>query len=231
MDINKIVKNADIINYTPLPYLIKRSYSGLGSILLFHNIAPIKNKSLDYGSYYSTCTPQHLEEIINFYKKNNYTFLSLDQVHNYLSDGIKPPKFITFTFDDGMLDNYQYAYPIFKKYNVPFAIYIATSFINKGDVQISSLIEKFLIERDSIDFQGFLGKYLLNTSDFKLKNSLMKEIIDYIEKYQEHDSVFKLMRNNQFTNFDNFERSYMSWDNVIEMNENKLCTILLVHIL
>ena len=37
-------------------------------------------------------------------------------------------RFVCFTFDDGYRDNLQYALPILKKYDAPFALYIPTSF-------------------------------------------------------------------------------------------------------
>ena len=45
-----------------------------------------------------------------------------------LRNNIKIDKCIVFTLDDGYLDNYTNALPIFIKYNVPFTIYITTSF-------------------------------------------------------------------------------------------------------
>ncbi len=40
-------------------------------------------------------------------------------------------RFVCVTFDDGYRDNLEFAYPILKKYDVPFAIYVATSFADR----------------------------------------------------------------------------------------------------
>ena len=36
--------------------------------------------------------------------------------------------FACFTFDDGYRDNREHAYPVFKRLNLPFAIYIPTAY-------------------------------------------------------------------------------------------------------
>ena len=38
---------------------------------------------------------------------------------------------LAVTFDDGYRDNLEFAYPILKQYEVPFAIYVATSFADR----------------------------------------------------------------------------------------------------
>ena len=46
-----------------------------------------------------------------------------------------PRPFACFTFDDGYRDNRDYALPIFKKYNVPFTIYVPSAFADgTGDL-------------------------------------------------------------------------------------------------
>ena len=42
--------------------------------------------------------------------------------------GHSPRRFVCITIDDGYRDTLQWAYPILKRYEVPFAVYIPTSF-------------------------------------------------------------------------------------------------------
>ena len=49
-------------------------------------------------------------------------------MHRRLVEGDFKRRFVCLTFDDGYRDTLQCAYPILKKYDVPFAIYIPTSF-------------------------------------------------------------------------------------------------------
>ena len=49
-------------------------------------------------------------------------------MHRRLTERDFRRRFVCLTFDDGYRDNLEYAYPILKKYEVPFALYVPTSF-------------------------------------------------------------------------------------------------------
>jgi len=79
-------------------------------------------------------SPEFLENFIVELKNKGYSFISLDELHKILEKQEEVKKCIVFTLDDGYKDNYKIAYPIFKKYNIPFTIYITTSFPNKNAI-------------------------------------------------------------------------------------------------
>lgn len=69
-------------------------------------------------------TPAKLEQLIQSYKERGYEFISIAEVEKRMS-GESKGKFIAVTLDDGYEDTYTVAYSIFKKYNVPFCVYIS----------------------------------------------------------------------------------------------------------
>ena len=58
--------------------------------------------------------------------------------------------FIAFTIDDGYLDNYTHAYPVFKRHNVPFTIFVATDFIDRKAILWWDTIENLILQSNSI---------------------------------------------------------------------------------
>ena len=71
----------------------------------------------------------NFEKTIKWFMKNNYNFISLDELYEYITKKtkLKTNKNIVLTFDDGYKDNLYALLPICRKYNVPFAVYVATN--------------------------------------------------------------------------------------------------------
>ncbi|MFH1398404.1 MAG: polysaccharide deacetylase family protein [Candidatus Omnitrophota bacterium] len=68
------------------------------------------------------------ERQMGFLKERHYNVISLEELADMIKEKIKiPPKTIAITFDDGYWDNYTYAYPVLKKYNLPATIFLITN--------------------------------------------------------------------------------------------------------
>lgn len=99
----------------------------LGRILMLHRVVEHRsegeNRELEI-------TPEFLKRTIETYRKQGYRFVSIDEACEIIGRGRTDQPFVCLTFDDGYQDNYDIAYPILKQYEIPFAIYITTGFID-----------------------------------------------------------------------------------------------------
>ena len=69
------------------------------------------------------------------YLSKVYNPISLDKMAQHIQDGTSlPSKAIAITFDDGYRDNYENAYPILRKYNIPATFFLTTGFIGTGQI-------------------------------------------------------------------------------------------------
>ncbi len=106
----------------------------IGEILMFHRVLVERSPIEDELNYAIEVTPECLEQTIIQYQQAGYKFATLDDYYREIT--LKklfrlPKKMVCFTFDDGFVDNYEIAYPIFKKYACPFTIYVTSGFVNK----------------------------------------------------------------------------------------------------
>lgn len=97
-------------------------------VLLYHDfICEIsENNQIDFNYVNSV---QSFEENIKTLIENGYTIISLEEINK--ED--LPQKPIVITFDDGYYSNYEYIYPILKKYNTKASIFIVTDKIGKKE--------------------------------------------------------------------------------------------------
>jgi peptidoglycan/xylan/chitin deacetylase (PgdA/CDA1 family) len=129
--------------------LYKLTHPELGVILMLHRVMETRsqlkiNRAIEI-------TPAFLEKTILDYQSRGFQFASLNDVQEIVQ-GKRPSKkpFVCFTFDDGYQDNFDLAYPIFKKHNCPFAIYVTTDFIEHKAVIWWYVLEDLLTANDEI---------------------------------------------------------------------------------
>jgi peptidoglycan/xylan/chitin deacetylase (PgdA/CDA1 family) len=76
-------------------------------------------------------TPEFFERVIRRLRRSGADLVGMDEVHRRMRERDFPRRFVSITFDDGYRDTMQCAYPILKKYDVPFTVYVATSFADR----------------------------------------------------------------------------------------------------
>ena len=117
-------------NYTIwLPYRAAK----LPRIIMMHQVTPHAPAS---GM---NMQPQKFEQFLKLLIKKNSIFCYASELEEY----IDKKNVVALTFDDGFLDNYQYAYPLLKKYNIKATIYLATQIEGIEQLQAEQIQEMF----------------------------------------------------------------------------------------
>ena len=108
-------------------------FSGLATIFMLHRVSPIDSYRLAPNENMKV-SPQYLDQFLGTLKRDGYHFVSLDELHDSLKKGARERKRIVFTLDDGYADNYDIALDIFKSHDVPFTVYLTTSFCDQNAI-------------------------------------------------------------------------------------------------
>lgn len=93
-------------------------------VLMYHHVSPAMDMI--------TTSPENFESQIKGLAKNGYHALSTQEFAGFLAGKPVPPKSILITFDDGYLDNWVYAHPVLKKYNMRATMFIVTGIVGNG---------------------------------------------------------------------------------------------------
>lgn len=121
-------------------------------ILMYHAIhtmdpseAPNANLIVD---------PKVFEEQVKAMADDGYYFLTPEEAYRVLDKNEKPAnKVIWLTFDDSMIDFYQIAYPIMKKYKVKATNNVITSYTDEKRVSNLSLEQMTEMKKNGMSFQ------------------------------------------------------------------------------
>ena len=93
------------------------------------------------------------EKQMKFIKNMHFKTLTLEDMNCYMNNNCKISKnSVLITFDDGYLNNYEYAFPILKKYNLNAVVFVIGSYIDHDGFLSKDIIEKTKKEYPNIEF-------------------------------------------------------------------------------
>jgi peptidoglycan/xylan/chitin deacetylase (PgdA/CDA1 family) len=196
----------------------------IGNIYMLHRVCAYEDGKLSLNENMKV-SPEFLERFIveNIEK---FEFLSIDQVTDVIIKKRKSLKpFIVFTFDDGYVDNYQYAFPIFQKYNIPFTIYISTGLIDGSSMLWWYLLEDIVMQNDSVVLNNGLSFCSESLAD---KESAFLQIRKVILELPTSDFDYRVRELLSIYTPDPGKYStklVLNWNQILEMSKSPLCTI------
>ena len=116
------------------------------AVICYHNVATEEEIANTPEENLWTISVDNFEKQMKFLHDFKFKTLTLDEFYKWKKGELEVPfNSVLVTFDDGYLSNYEYAYPILKKYNIN-----ATAFI----------IGKNLKNKTSDEWSGNLNSYM-----------------------------------------------------------------------
>ena len=126
---------------------------GVGAVLMLHHVRPARRDRFQ-PNHLLEVTPKFFERVIRRLRRSKIDLISLDEMHRRLATGDFPRRrFVCITFDDGYRDNLEFAYPVLKKYEVPFTIYVASSFADRLGELWWLALEAVIAQNDMVGVQ------------------------------------------------------------------------------
>lgn len=204
--------------------MLKRNGT-IGLVYMLHHICDKDSKRIPTNEELKV-SPAFLEKIILKYRSLGFDFISLDQLYNLIFSGIKPQRpFVTFTIDDGYLDNYTKALPVFERYQVPFAIFVSTDFIDKKAILWWDTLEDLILTNDVVMTSD--GKcYPCQTYQQRWDTfRYLRERIMDLDQNKLADELTGLFSRYHIDWYAPIKQQGMSWKQVKSLSEHQLCTI------
>mgnify|MGYP000933826638 CR=1 FL=1 len=202
---------------------------GRGVIFTLHSVDPARPRAFDPNGILRV-TPDFLEQAIKVALEEGYEIVSLDEAACRLQAppvaGERP--FACFTFDDGYRDNRDFAYPIFKRYGVPMAIYVPSAYLD-GDGDLWWLVLEEAVKRASrIEVEIAGAAYAFVTQTAAEKTVAFHKVYWALRRLPEREMRAKVQEIAAAAGFDAAglcRDLVMSWDEVRALAQDPLVTI------
>jgi peptidoglycan/xylan/chitin deacetylase (PgdA/CDA1 family) len=215
------------LHYSGADSMIAPLTRGIGAIFMLHHVRPEKPSSFEPNRILKV-TPDFLEQVIGQVRASGFEIVSLDEAHFRLTEGDHGSPFVCFTFDDGYRDNLEYAYPIFKRHDLPFAIYVPTDYSDgHGDLWWLAL-EKVIVNVNALSVKLDGVQRRLRCSTAAEKDSAFQTVYWWLRSIDEADArtfVRDLCSDVDFAPDTLCSDLMMNWDEIRQLAADPLVTI------
>lgn len=216
------------MNFTGVDKLFQQFEDSLGVILTFHHV-----NNVDEGKFapnaHLAIRPSFLDAVITLLKQRDIDIITMDEARLRILDPVLDRRFAVLTFDDAYKDNLELAYPVLKKHDVPFMLYVATGLVEgTADLWWRGL-EALVRQQDRLLVQLTSGPKELDctTTDKKYKafNQLQKYLIQDVPEEDVHRRLREICWLYNIDLDAIRDETVMSWDDIGLLAQDPQCTI------
>jgi peptidoglycan/xylan/chitin deacetylase (PgdA/CDA1 family) len=146
---------------------LRRLGQGRGVILMFHRVRPWRGDRFAPNRVLEI-TPEFLEYAIDEIRRSGYEIIPIDEVPHRLAARPSSRRFAVLTFDDGYRDNVEHAWPVLKRHDAPWTLFVTADFAD-GEGRLWWLeLEQAIARLDRIALHGAgVAERSTGTSDEK----------------------------------------------------------------
>jgi peptidoglycan/xylan/chitin deacetylase (PgdA/CDA1 family) len=213
----------NICYYSRLHKAFSIQYGGHVSIALLHRVSSTPPDDKDPLSFLSV-SENFLDSYIQKKKQEGWDFISMGELYTDFNRLTRSGKHMLITLDDGYKDNYTCGYPIFKRHQIPFTVYISNCFPDRKANLWWELLANIALPKNEINL-------IVDGINVKIKSScrhkryllLCKYFMSLNEQGQKYflDRLLYQYTDTQYVN----NSELLSWDEIRDMAQDQLCTI------
>jgi len=229
-ELNKTIirTGLETLYFSGMHHLMRPLVGGVGAILTLHHVRPPRSDSFQPTRPLEV-TPAFLERLLLRLSRARIDVVSLDEMHQRFISGDFKRRFVCITFDDGYKDLMRWAYPLLKKYQLPFTLYVPTSFPDR-------LGELWWVALEAVIAQNSRIGMIINGKDqffecgtLREKRELYDAIYGYLRSMKTEVELRRVVRDlcaRYRVDLASLCRDLcMSWEEVAELAANPLVTI------
>jgi peptidoglycan/xylan/chitin deacetylase (PgdA/CDA1 family) len=221
----------ETLYFSAAHHLMRPFVAGVGVILTLHHVRPPRLDRFQPNRLLEV-TPSFLEDVVRWLQRSGLDLISLDDMCHRFTEGRVfegGRRFVCITIDDGYRDTLDWAYPILKKHQVPFTVYIPTSFPDRLGELWWLALEAVIARNSRIrllirgEEQGF------NCATVAEKRHLFEELYGWLRSLETEEELRHVIRDlagrYQVDIAAFCEELCMNWDELTRLAADPLVTI------
>ncbi len=201
--------------------------AGRGIVFTLHHVRPASEIRPGPNAHL-TVTPGFLSEAIEAALDAGLVPVALEDLPALLADPTEERRFVCFTLDDGYRDNARHAAPIFRRYGVPYTVFVTTDFIDRSRTVWWETAEMLTAGVDAFDFDFGAGPVRLDCGRRAAKIDAFDRLCIFVAEGGEDDAVARIDAAARVCGLDPekiADELFMTRDELRELAADPLCRL------
>jgi peptidoglycan/xylan/chitin deacetylase (PgdA/CDA1 family) len=176
---NVIRAGLGALYFTGAHHLLRPILAGVGAIFMLHHVRPRRDAEFQ-PNHHLEITPEFLRATLSHLRSSGIDIITIDEVHRRLVERNFSRRFACFTLDDGYRDNREFALPVMREFDAPFAVYVASDFAEGTGRLWWIALERVIARASAIEAGIGGGTTRLDTSSLAAKQVAFDRLHDWL---------------------------------------------------
>ncbi|MBI5264482.1 MAG: polysaccharide deacetylase family protein [Bradyrhizobium sp.] len=225
---NVIRAGLGALYFTGAHHLLRPILSGVGVIFTLHHVRPPRETEFQ-PNHHLAVAPEFLRAMLAHLRSRDIDIVTMDEVHQRLSERRFSRRFASFTLDDGYRDNRDFALPVLREFDAPLTIYVTSDFAEGTGCLWWVALEAVIAKASAVEVKIGDAPTRLETATANAKQAAFDRIHDWLRNLPgEHDiqrEIDALCARHDVDAGRLCREFCMSWDELKSLAEDPLVTI------
>ena len=225
---NVIRAGLEALYFTGAHYLMRPLFAGVGAIFMLHHVRPARDADFQPNRHLEVA-PAFLRAMLTHLRSHDIDIISVDEMHRRLIGRDFSRRFACFTLDDGYRDNRDFALPVMREFDAPFAVYVASDFAEGAGRLWWVALGRVIAKASSIEARIGDIATRIDTSTPAAKQAAFDRMHDWLRSLPgEHDvqrEISALCARHSVDEAAICRELCMSWDELKPFADDPLVTI------
>jgi peptidoglycan/xylan/chitin deacetylase (PgdA/CDA1 family) len=225
---NVIRAGLGALYFTGAHHLLRPIFSGVGAIFMLHHVRPRRDVEFQPNRHLEVA-PEFLRAMLAHLRSDDVDIITMDEVHRRLIERNFSRRFACFTLDDGYRDNRDFALPVMRDFDAPFAVYVASDFAQGSGRLWWIALEMVIAKTSSIEVAMGGDAVRLDTSTPAAKQAAFDRLHGWLRalpgEHDIHREIGALCARHGVDEIAICRDLCLSWDELKPFAEDPLITI------
>lgn len=164
---------------------------GRGLVFTLHHVRPDRRSAFAPNAILAV-TPQFLAQAVEAALEAGLTPAHLHDLPDLLADPSDKRRFVAFTLDDGYRDNAQFAAPVFRRFGVPYTIFVTSGFVERTRTLWWETAEALVRRASSFEFDFGQGTEAVASETRAQKSAAFARLSAFVAQEDEDMAVARI---------------------------------------